>query len=226
VVRRLLEKAVFEIVLSVLILLTATTGTVRKLIGVVNWVEGQLPLLSPAQEEVEDEGSSQEKQQSKKSLIESFRAYRENVEDKADSDSNSQHSDSGPERPALSSFPTYPLEKDTLEVPVLRERDSTRTSLEVDTATPLVTDPSTPQGTETTTPQNTTSQLTDNMSNFRFPIPVPGSKGMLYFSDANITEFLERFDELCDEYQVVDRRAKLPRYYDSARREIVKSLPE
>jgi hypothetical protein len=85
-------------------------------------------------------------------LIESFRAYRENIEDKADSDSNSQYSDSRPERPALSSFPTYLLEKDTLEVLVLKRRDSTRTSLEVDTATPLATDPSTPQRIETTTP--------------------------------------------------------------------------
>jgi hypothetical protein len=224
-IRRLLEKAVFEIVLSVLILLTATTGTVRKLVGVISWVEGQLPLLCPAQEEVEDERSSK-KERSRRPLMESFERYRETVEDEANSDANSQRSNEESGRPVLSSFPAHPLERDALEVPVVGERNSTGTSFEAEAATLLETESLTPQGAGTDTPSVKTSQSIVDMSTFRFPMPVPGSEGMPYFSGANITEFLERFDELCDEYQVVDRKAKLPRYCDSARREVVKSLPE
>jgi hypothetical protein len=55
---------------------------------------------------------------------------------------------------------------------------------------------------------------------------VPGSEGMPYFSGINITEFLERFEELCNKYQVTDKKAKLPRYYNNIRREIIKSLLE
>jgi hypothetical protein len=73
-------------------------------------------------------------------LIESFKVYHENVKDKADLNSNSQYLDLRLERPALSSFLTYLLEKDTLEVLILKRRDSTKTSLEVNIATPLITD--------------------------------------------------------------------------------------
>jgi hypothetical protein len=31
-------------------------------------------------------------------------------------------------------------------------------------------------------------------------MPVPGSEGMLYFSGINVTEFLEYFEELYNEY--------------------------
>ncbi len=222
-IRKLLEKAVFELTLSALILLAAVTGTVRKLVGVISWVECQLSLLSATQEEVRDGiGLSQERLP--KSSMESFRACREVVEDEINSDSNSQHSVEGPERPGLSSFPALthqenPLEKDTLEVPVLG------TSSGPGTVTPLEASPSTPQDTATITPPVITPRPTFKMSTFRFPMPVPGSEDMPYFSGANITEFIERFEELCDEYQVVNKKAKLPRYCDSARREIVKSLP-
>ena len=225
VIRGLLERAVFEFSLSILILLTAVTGATRKLVGVISWIEDQLPLLSPARKEIRD-GISPSQGRWPELSMESFGAYRETVKDEANSDSNSQHSNEGSEDPVLSSFPTYPLEKDTLGVPVSGGRDSAGTSFEAGTATPLETDSSTPQDTETVTPLVTVSQPTIDMATFRFPMPVPGSEGMPYFSGANITEFLERFDELCDEYQVVDKKAKLPRYCDSARREVVKSLPE
>jgi hypothetical protein len=225
VIPRLLENAAFEMVLSVFILLAVIIGTMRKLVGVISWVEGQLPLMSPAQEEVRSRTSSQQGNWHQSSM-ESFGPYRETEKDEANSDSNSQHSNEVSEHPVLSSFPTHPLERDTLEVPTSEGKDSTRASLEVGTVTPLETDSSTPQSTGTVTPLDATPQPTADMSTFRFPMPVPGSEGMPYFSGANITEFLERFEELCDEYQVVDRKAKLPRYCDSARREIVKSLPE
>jgi hypothetical protein len=44
------------------------------------------------------------------------------------------------------------------------------------------------------------SQPIINIATFRFPIPVPGLEGMLYFSGANITEFLKRFNELYNKY--------------------------
>jgi hypothetical protein len=31
-------------------------------------------------------------------------------------------------------------------------------------------------------------------------MPVPGLEGMLYFLSANITEFLKRFNKLCNKY--------------------------
>ena len=73
-------------------------------------------------------------------MIESFKVYHENVKDKADLNSNSQYLDEGLKHSALSSFLTYPLEKDTLEVLILRGRDSTKMSFEVDIVTLLITD--------------------------------------------------------------------------------------
>ena len=58
------------------------------------------------------------------------------MKDKANLDSNSQHSNKGLKDPVLSSFPTYLLEKDTLKVLILRERDLTKTSFKAKTATP------------------------------------------------------------------------------------------
>ena len=49
---------------------------------------------------------------------------------------------------------------------------------------------------------------------FRMPMPLPGAVGIPLFEGANTTEFLDRFDDLCREYVVVeeDKLAKLPRY--------------
>ncbi|CAM6003993.1 unnamed protein product [Sphagnum balticum] len=160
-------EVVFELILSALILLSAATGMVRKLVGVISWVECQLPLLSPTQEEVRDGiGLSQERLP--KSSMESFRAYREAVEDKINSDSHSQHSVEGPERPGLSSFPALthqenPLEKDTLEVPALGREDSIGTSSGPGTVTPLEASPSTPQDTATITPPVITPRHSDSL---------------------------------------------------------------
>ena len=100
-------------------------------------------MLSPAQKEIRD-GISPSQGRWPELSMESFGAYRETVKDEANSDSNSQHSNEGSEDPVLSSFPTYPLEKDTLGVPVSGGRDSAGTSFEAGTATPLETDSSTP----------------------------------------------------------------------------------
>jgi hypothetical protein len=35
---------------------------------------------------------------------------------------------------------------------------------------------------------------------FRFPMLVPGLEGILYFSGANITQILKRFNELYNKY--------------------------
>ena len=65
------------------------------------------------------------------------------MKDKANLNSNSQHLNKGLEYLVLSSFPTYPLEKDTLKVLVLKERDLAGMSFKAGIATPLETDSST-----------------------------------------------------------------------------------
>jgi len=71
-------------------------------------------------------------------LIKSFKIYRENVKDKADLNSNSQYLNKGLKRLALNSFSTYPLKKDIFEVLILKRRDSTKTSFEVNIMTSLI----------------------------------------------------------------------------------------
>jgi hypothetical protein len=66
------------------------------------------------------------------------------VKDEANLDSNSQYSNKGLEDLVLSFFLTYILEKDTLRLLVLRERDLARTSFKTRIATPLKTDSLTP----------------------------------------------------------------------------------
>ena len=71
-------------------------------------------------------------------MIKSFKIYRENVKDKADLNSNSQYLNKGLKRLALNSFSTYPLKKDIFEVLILKRRDSTKTSFEVNIMTSLI----------------------------------------------------------------------------------------
>ena len=57
---------------------------------------------------------------------------------------------------------------------------------------------------------------------------LPGVVGILLFEGANATEFLDRFDDLCREYVVVeeDKLAKLPRYCLRNVGDTIKSLKE
>jgi hypothetical protein len=47
------------------------------------------------------------------------------------------------------------------------------------------------------------------------PMPLPGVARIPLFEGANTTEFLDRFEDLCKEYGILeeDKLLKLPRYY-------------
>jgi hypothetical protein len=50
---------------------------------------------------------------------------------------------------------------------------------------------------------------------YKVPMPLPGSPGAPYFEGANITEFLERFEEMCEDYRVEgsgEKLKRLPKY--------------
>jgi hypothetical protein len=46
---------------------------------------------------------------------------------------------------------------------------------------------------------------------YKVPMPLPGSPGAPYFKGTNITEFLERFEEMCKDYRVEGSGKKLKR---------------
>jgi hypothetical protein len=60
------------------------------------------------------------------------------------------------------------------------------------------------------------------------PMPPPGTPGSPMFEGANVTEFLERYEDLCSDYHVsaADRLARLPRYCIQPIAETIKSLKE
>ena len=45
---------------------------------------------------------------------------------------------------------------------------------------------------------------------------MPSLKGILYFLSINITKFLKRFNELYNKYQIINKKTKLLKYYNSA----------
>jgi hypothetical protein len=59
----------------------------------------------------------------------------------------------------------------------------------------------------------------------RLPMPLPGSPGVPLFEGANATEFLDNFDDLCDEYAVTEqgRLVKLPKYCSRSIGDSIKS---
>jgi predicted aspartyl protease len=59
----------------------------------------------------------------------------------------------------------------------------------------------------------------------RLPMPVPGSLGVPLFEGANATEFLDNFDDLCDEYAVAEQQKlmKLPKYCSRSVGDSIKS---
>jgi hypothetical protein len=59
-------------------------------------------------------------------------------------------------------------------------------------------------------------------------MPLPGVARIPLFEGANATDFLDRFEDLCKEYGVLeeDKLLKLPRYYSQDVRETIISLKE
>jgi hypothetical protein len=59
----------------------------------------------------------------------------------------------------------------------------------------------------------------------RLPMPLPGSPGVPLFEGANVTEFLDNFDDLCDEYAVAEqgKLVKLPKYCSRSIGDSIKS---
>ena len=62
----------------------------------------------------------------------------------------------------------------------------------------------------------------------RTPMPLPGSEGMPLFDGTNVTEFLDRYDDTCNEHFVEgdDKLNKLPRYCTPNIRDAIKSMKE
>jgi hypothetical protein len=63
---------------------------------------------------------------------------------------------------------------------------------------------------------------------FYMPMPPPGTLGSPMFEGANVTEFLERYEDLCSDYKVSeeDKLTRLPRYCIQPVAETIKSLKE
>jgi hypothetical protein len=64
---------------------------------------------------------------------------------------------------------------------------------------------------------------------YKVPIPLLGSPGAPYFKGTNITEFLERFKEICEDYRVEDSSEKLkrlPKYYTIMISQSIKNTTE
>jgi hypothetical protein len=63
------------------------------------------------------------------------------------------------------------------------------------------------------------------ISIIRLPMPLPGSPGVPLFEGANATEFLDNFDDLCDEYAVAEqgKLVKLPKYCSRSIGDSIKS---
>jgi hypothetical protein len=66
------------------------------------------------------------------------------------------------------------------------------------------------------------------LTTFYILMPLPGTLGSPIFEGANATEFLERYDDLCSDYQVSekDRLTRLPRYCIQPIAETIRSLNE
>jgi len=106
--------------------------------------------------------------------------------------------------------------------PVRPESPSPETST---TNTPVLTPvtASTPNQTTTTRMMSAANVL------YRAPMPLPTSPGTPYFEGANITEFLERFEEMCEDYGVETDEEKLrrmPKYCAEGVGRGIKSMPE
>ena len=72
------------------------------------------------------------------------------------------------------------------------------------------------------------SQTTMSATMFCIPMPLPGTLGSPMFEGANVTEFMERYKDLCSDYRVSekDRLMRLPRYCIQPVAETIRSLNE
>lgn len=74
----------------------------------------------------------------------------------------------------------------------------------------------------------TVTRETNRMSQAccRMPLPAPGSLGAPWFEGKNVTEFLEMFDNMCEDYSISeqDRLKKVSRYCEFKTREYVQTL--
>jgi hypothetical protein len=63
------------------------------------------------------------------------------------------------------------------------------------------------------------------ISIIRLPMPLPGSPGVPLFEGTNATEFLDNFDDLCDEYAITEqgKLLKLPKYCSRSIGDSIKS---
>ena len=64
---------------------------------------------------------------------------------------------------------------------------------------------------------------------YKVPMSLLGSPGAPYFKGTNITEFLERFKEICEDYRVEGSSKKLkrlPKYYATMISQSIKNTTE
>ncbi|KAF7502513.1 hypothetical protein GJ744_005634 [Endocarpon pusillum] len=88
---------------------------------------------------------------------------------------------------------------------------------------PVVTDPTPSTATPLAVP---TAPVMAGLACCRVPLPAPGAPGAPCFVGKNVTDFLETFDNLCDDHGVVeaDRLKKVVRYCEFKTREYVQTL--
>src|SRR4051794_13489366 len=84
---------------------------------------------------------------------------------------------------------------------------------------------STPSNVTDLETQGTPESLT--MENYRTPMLLPGMPGAPLFDGNDITDFLERFDDMCMEYKIgVEQKVrKLPRYCEVVIGRYIKTIP-
>jgi hypothetical protein len=78
-----------------------------------------------------------------------------------------------------------------------------------------------------TTPAISSIQTSATMAaTYQYEMPIPGTQGVSFFSGRNVTEFLERYEDICDDARIIeaDRIRRLPRYCDQIHAQIVKEM--
>jgi hypothetical protein len=211
--RQLISHAFHDLGLSFLVLLTLVCRVIAEMALALDRLERNV-FLSPAQEESSSKGEQSDdlEESSMESLPDPFRSIQ--------SDSDTSTPESRIRKRSNSSDIADETERGPVDSPVKKKpfRPSNNTS-----------EPSSSEATLDETPVATpTAEPTFTMAAppFRFPLPMPGSEGTPLFKGYNVTDFIERFEFFCENYSVPDRKATLPKYCDSARREIVTSLAE
>jgi Aspartyl protease len=226
----LLKCAAYDLIWSFSIIIAILVEIIRALAETLDFLVGKI-LLSLAQEERKGGRARKEKRRILSSMDDPFK------EEKTRTDLREQRS----KKRRHSSDIADQRERGPVESPVKKRQprlvddspeDADFASLTPEEDTPTVTPPHIRNTVKTTVPVISSKafrpQAMTNVQVFRFPLPMPGSEGTPIFAGFNITDFLERYDDLCDTYAVEakDKKTKLLRYCDAAHKEIVKSLPE